>query len=92
MQTEGFIEFLKNDKAITSKDKAVSSRKSQALEAEKKLNLDLDTVVADDDLMYRSLIELKESDRHGNTQNAVRKYYEFINGRKFPRLRQHTRK
>lgn len=48
----------------------------------------MDDVVCEDEYMYHALLEVKsrENVRHGNAQNAMRKYYEFINGRTFARL------
>ena len=58
MQHENeFVSFLLSEKTIKS-EKAVQSRISKARRAMKILNIDLDTIVANDDLMYDSLIIL----------------------------------
>lgn len=89
---EKFKEFLTSEKTITS-SKAVASRMVKARKAEETLDLELDVIVADDDLMYDSLIALQpyEDPAHTPMQNAVRKYYKFINGKEFPRLKQYKR-
>ena len=52
MQHENeFVSFLLSEKTIKS-EKAVQSRISKARRAMKILNIDLDTIVANDDLMY----------------------------------------
>ena len=93
MQREAdFERFLMSEKSITS-PKAVASRMSKARKAEGILGLSLDAVVADDDLMYDSLVALKphEDPAHTPMQNAVRKYYKLVNGKEFPQLRYYKR-
>mgnify|MGYP001024231065 FL=1 len=53
----------------------------------------MDSIVADDDKMYDSLVELQkhEDPKHNPMQNAVRKYYIFKNGKEFPQLRYYKR-
>lgn len=88
-----FREFLGNDPSITSKDKAVQSRVTKAGKAQDILGKSLNEVVANDDLMYDSLVALQahEDPKHNPMQNAVRKYYIFKNGRAFPQLRYYKR-
>ena len=88
-----FREFLGNDPGITSKDIAVRSRVAKAEKAEEILCRSLDEIVANDDLMYDSLVALQahEDPKHNPMQNAVRKYYIFKNGRAFPQLRYYKR-
>ncbi len=87
-----FENFLLREKTINSQ-KAVVSRMSKARKAEGILGHELDFIVADDDLMYDSLIALKphEDPAHTPMQNAVRKYYKFQNGKEFPQLRYYKR-
>ena len=93
MQRESeFQTFLMQEKTINSK-KAVDSRMSKARKAEIILGWQLDAIVSDDDLMYDSLVALKphEDPAHTPMQNAVRKYYKFVNGKDFPQLRYYKR-
>ncbi len=89
---EDFKCFLLHEKTINSQ-KAVASRMSKARKAEDILGQQLDLVVANDDLMYDSLVALKphEDPAHTPMQNAVRKYYKFLNGKEFPQLRYYRR-
>ena len=79
---------MKKDPAITGQS-AVAYRMSKARKAEEILKMSLDIVVSDDDIMYESLLELQshENPAHNPMQNAVRKYYIFINGKAFPQMR-----
>jgi hypothetical protein len=81
--------FLSDDSAITSKDKAVKSRMSKARSIENHLNVNLDVVVNNDRLMYQTLLRIQKelNDHNGATQNALRKYYIFVNGKKFPAVK-----
>lgn len=87
-----FETFLMQEKTINSK-KAIASRMSKARKAETILGRQLDTIVSDDDLMYDALVALKphEDPAHAPVQNAVRKYYKFVNGKDFPQLRHYKR-
>ena len=89
---DGFYDFLLSEKTISSK-KAIASRIAKAKAAETILNMELDQVVSDDDLMYDSLVKLSynEDPAHTPMQNAVRKYYKFINGKEFPRMKNYRR-
>ena len=80
--------FLESAEKITSKEKAVNSRVSRANVVEDILGEELDCVVMDDKRMYRALITIKKSPRenNGNLQNALRWYYQFVNGKKFPSI------
>ena len=90
MRERNFAEYLNNDPNIKSKVKAVNSRLSKARLVERQLETSLDSVVADDNLMYRTLCRIKSemNDTNGNISNAVRKYYLFSNGKEFPQLSQ----
>ena len=93
MQQESeFQEFLMHEKTISSK-KAVDTRMSRARKAEDVLGQQLDVIVSNDDMMYDSLMALKphEDPAHTPMQNAVRKYYKFVNGKEFPQLRYYRR-
>ena len=50
--------------------------------------MDLDECVSDDDKMSETLIRvmLETNDHNGNNSDALRKYYEFSNGKRFPTL------
>jgi membrane-bound lytic murein transglycosylase MltF len=92
MREEQFYNFLITDENIKSKVKAVSSRMSRARNVEKSLNINLDVVVKDDDTMYNTLLTLKEDFKdNGKLQNAVRKYYVFINHKEFPSMVKYKR-
>ncbi|MDD2211701.1 MAG: hypothetical protein PHV56_01795 [Clostridia bacterium] len=91
MRESAFRKFLENDAAISSKDKAVNSRVTKAVNVEKIYNVDLDGIVIDDRSTYDLLIRIKPNDVHGVKQNAVRKYYAFVNGADFPSLRNFER-
>ncbi len=88
VREQQFEIFLCNERTIKS-HKAVATRITKAKKAEDVLGMSLDTVVADDDTMYESLVELgkHESSAHTPMQNAVRKYYKFTHERQFPRLK-----
>lgn len=89
MRESDFEMFLTNDTSITSKDKAVRSRMSKARSVEMKLEINFDDVVRDDELMYKTLLRIQNElgDSNGAKQNALRKYYIFANGRKFPTIK-----
>ena len=89
MKKEHDFEIFLTQEQIISSDKAVATRMRKARKAEEVLGKELDEVVSDDDLMYDSLIALKphENPAHTPMQNAVRKYYKFINEKEFPRLK-----
>lgn len=87
-----FQQFLMGEKTINSV-KAVASRMSKARKVEDILGKELDVIVSEDDLMYDSLVALQphEDPAHTPMQNALRKYYKFINGKEFPKLKQYRR-
>lgn len=72
---------------------AINSRISRANKGEEILERSFDTVTASDDLMYDSLMILRQYDnpRNAPLQNSLRKYYYFRNGREFPRLQNYKR-
>ena len=84
MQEEFFMNSMEKDPKLSGEHGA-QTRKS--------LGLDLETVVADDDLMYDSLMKLKplENPKKNPMQNALRKYYYYRNGKEFPRLNNYQR-
>lgn len=92
MQEEFFMNSMEKDHKLSGEHGA-QTRKSLALKAEEILGLDLETVVADDDLMYDSLMKLKplENPKKNPMQNALRKYYYYRNGKEFPRLNNYQR-
>lgn len=49
---------------------------------------------SNDSVMYETLIRVKleTNDQNGNNLNALRKYYEFSNGNKFPTLAEYEQK
>ncbi|WP_175638331.1 hypothetical protein [Metabacillus schmidteae] len=91
MREVEFRQFLINNSDIESKVKAVNSRVAKALMVERQLNVNLDNEVKDDEKMYNLLLqiqmELNDGLHHNVYQNAVRKYYLFINEREFPRIK-----
>lgn len=74
--------------------KAVNLRLSKARLIERELGVDLDVIVSDDNKMYETLIRVKQetNDHNGNNSNALRKYYEFSNGSRFPTLAEYKHK
>ena len=88
MQESSFEIYLSNDPSISSA-KAVQSRIGKARLAETILGMGLDDVVSDDDTMFEALRKIQscEDPKHNPIQNAVRKYYKFVNGKEFPRMR-----
>lgn len=94
MRERDFEEYLLSDESIKSKKKAIVSRISKARLIERDLGVDLDEVVSDDSVMYETLIRVKleTNDQNGNNSNALRKYYEFTNGNKFPTLAEYEQK
>lgn len=78
-----FKKFLIESMDIKSKEKAVSSRISKALRVERDLNINLDSIVVEDEKMYKLLLQIQSqmNETNGVYQNAVRKYYLFVNGK-----------
>jgi len=89
MNITGFESFLIQQSSITSKTKAVQSRVAKASKVERDLKIDLDVIVKDDQLTHEILLRIQNemNELNGVYQNAVRKYYEYLNGKKFPQLR-----
>ena len=87
MKELGFENYLLADEKIISKSKTVRSRISKARMIERHFNEPLDSIV-DDDKTYTALLRIKAEmkDTNGTISNALRKYYIFINGIKFPAL------
>lgn len=94
MREQDFEEYLQSDESIKSKRATIVSRVSKARLIERELGVDLDEVVSDDAVMYETLIRVKQetNDQNGNNSNALRKYYEFSNGSKFPTLAEYEQK
>lgn len=92
MREEEFRRFLIKCDSIESKTKAVSTRVSKASAVERKLGVNLDVIVRNDELVFYLLIRIQQemNDRNGGYQNAVRKYYSFLTGRDFPRKRNYV--
>lgn len=88
MREQDFIIFLRADPNITSQHN-IKRRVRHAKKAEVFLGTSLDVTVADEDLMYESLVELRKHENilRGHMQNAGRKYYKLCNGKDFPQLR-----
>lgn len=87
MQREKFKEWLENDPSIVSKKNGVNTRLYKISLVEQSYNVNIDKIVIDDELTYNFLKNLKPEDKHNRLQNAIRKYYEFIRGYKFPKLK-----
>lgn len=88
MNEKLFEEFLTKQN-IT--EKAIKSRIVKGNKAEELLNMSFDRIVANDDLMFDSLKQLKKHDNpsHSPLSNALRKYYEAVNGKPFPKLNEY---
>ena len=83
---EEFKLFLKRQRLI-----AVDDRIKKLAKAESILLDDAYDIVSDDNEMFLALKILKKfGDHKGNMQNALRKYYEFINGKTFPELKDYS--
>lgn len=85
MRKTEFENFLNANSKIVSKTKAVRSRINKARMVERHFNISLDAIVSDNDKMYNILVRIKQEikDTNGNISNALRKYYQFVNGRVF---------
>lgn len=84
MEEYGFEIFLES-KGYTQK--SISSRMSRARKAEEILGYNLNKAASSDEVMRESLLIIKKYDnRQENYQNATRCYYEFKNGKTFPKL------
>ena len=93
MREKEFEEFLRADEAIKSKAKTISSRVSKARQIERELSVSLDEVMENDCATNELLLRIKREmkDTNGNVSNALRKYYEFSNGRRFPPLAEYKK-
>lgn len=93
MRNTEFSKYLDADANIKSKNKAVRSRMTKARKVEQHFNVSLDSIVADDNKMFDILCRIKKelNDSNGAISNALRKYYLFANGRKFPKLSDYRR-
>ncbi|ADU28473.1 hypothetical protein [Evansella cellulosilytica] len=93
MREEEFERYLVSDSMIASKDKAVRSRLSKARKIEVEFRVNLDEIVREDERMYETLKRIKRefTDSNGSIQNALRKYYIFVNKTKFPSLNQYEK-
>lgn len=94
MREKEFEEFLRADDAIKSKTKTISSRVSKARQIERELSVTLDEIMENDCATYELLLRIKHEmkDTNGNVSNALRKYYEFYNGRRFPTLAEYKKR
>lgn len=91
MNKKRYEDFLRVN-GIT--EKAINSRITKGLKAEEILGMDFDTIVNDDDKMYEALKKLRdyENPNHAPLSNSLRRYYEAINEKEFPRLNAYTKK
>lgn len=60
---------------------------------ERHFDSSLEKLVADDEVMYKTLLRIKGEmkDTNGNLSNSLRKYYQFANGRTFPSLAEYAK-
>lgn len=93
MRESDFENYLLDDNNIKSKVKAVRSRISKARMIERHFGQALDTIVANDDTMYDTLVKIKAEmkDTNGNVSNSLRKYYMFANNKSFPTLSEYKK-
>ena len=86
MDTAEFRKNLENDKDIKS-EKAIKSRVSRLHNIEVKFNVIVDEAIKNDESMVIALSIIKNSGvtRPDNYTNALRKYYLYVNGKKFPK-------
>ncbi len=91
MDEAKFKEFLEKRTYSISKHytpKSIAARMSRARKVEKLLGGDLSEIVSSDVKMHESLLTLRDcDDRERNHQNITLLYYEFKNGKTFPKLR-----
>ena len=94
MKEKEFEAFLRSDDSIISKTKAISSRVSKVRRIERELGVSLDSIIEDSSATYELLLRIKHEmkDTNGNVSNALRKYYEFSNGRRFPTLAEYKKR
>lgn len=94
MRETDFENYLLTDENIVSKAKAVRSRINKARMIERHFKISLDNIVCNDETTYRALRRIKTEmkDTNGNISNALRKYYVFINNKRFPTLAEYENK
>ncbi len=94
MREAEFQQYLERDPQISSKEKAVRTRMTKARRVEELLGRPMDQIVAEDDAMYRALLKVRSGldSGGGRYSNALRKYYQFVRGKEFPRLRDYERR
>ena len=89
MDEKNFRKFLENStyKGKKYTEKAIVSRIAKAKKAQELLNNTLDNIVSNDSKMFDALniLQKNENPAHNPMQNALRKYYEFKNGKEFPK-------
>lgn len=85
MNEEGYVKFLESQGLAIN---GIATRKHMAKQVIDIIGKDLDVIVANDEEMYKAIIELQKVDnpKHTPRQNALRKYYTFRNGKEFPRV------
>ena len=85
MDIDGYVRFLEGQHLSPA---GIATRKRWLVVAEEYLGKSVDSIVSENNEMYRALIKLQEVDDPAHTprQNALRKYYTFKNGKEFPRL------
>lgn len=85
MNEKLYEDYLRK-KGIT--EKAIKSRITKGLKAEGILNKSFDAIVINDNAMYDALLTLRgyENNEHAPLSNSLRRYYEMINGKEFPKL------
>ena len=85
MNENGYVRFLERQGLSPN---GITNRKRNANTVMNIIGRDLDVIVADDEEMYKAIIELQRIDNlaHAPLQNALRKYYAFKNGKEFPKV------
>ena len=86
MRESEFIKYLEADENRLTK-KGIQTRVTKGRKAEAILGKDLDFIVTSDSAMFDALNMLQkyENEEHNPMQNAVRKYYKFVNNKDFPK-------
>lgn len=80
MNTEDFSRYLRDG---GHSEKSIQSRLSKLKSVETEVGQDAERLVSSDQTMVAALTKLKPHDHHGVKANALRKYYEYKNGRQF---------
>ncbi|MDE6706290.1 MAG: hypothetical protein K2J81_10375 [Treponemataceae bacterium] len=87
-QFRAFLEKKTHSDGKHYTPKSIAARMGRARKVEKFLGRDLDEAVSSDVKMHESLLTLRDyDDRERNHQNITRLYYEFRNGKTFPKLK-----